>query len=100
MIVELSIIPIGAGTSLSEYIAEVMKAIQESGLKYESHSMGTNIEGEWDEIMPLVKRCHERLYQKGVERISTILRISDRRDKPYTIEGKMESLEGKLRQNR
>ena len=99
MIVELSIIPIGVGTSLSEHIAEVMRVIQESGLRYESHSMGTNIEGEWDEIMPLVKKCHERLYQKGVERISTILRISDRRDKPYTIEGKMESLGEKLRQN-
>jgi len=97
MIVELSIIPIGVGTSLSEYIAEVMKTIQESRLKYESHSMGTNIEGEWDEIMPLIKKCHEGLYQKGVQRISTILRISDRRDKPYTMKGKMESLGIKLR---
>jgi uncharacterized protein (TIGR00106 family) len=91
MIVELSIIPIGVGTSLSEYIAEVMKIIQESSLKYESHSMGTNVEGEWDEVMPLIKRCHEGLYQKGVLRISTVLRISDRRDKPYAMKGKMES---------
>ena len=98
MLVELSIIPIGVGTSLSEYIAEIMKVIQESGLKYESHSMGTNLEGEWDEIIPVVKRCHERLYEKGVERISTVLRISDRKDKPYTMAGKMESLERKLRQ--
>ncbi len=97
MIVELSVIPIGVGTSLSEYIAEVTKIIQESSLRYEPHLMGTNIEGEWDEIMPLVKRCHEGLYQKGVLRISTVLRISDRRDKPYTMEGKMESLERKLR---
>lgn len=97
MIVELSIIPIGVGTSLSEYVSMVMKIIQESRLKYESHSMGTNIEGEWDEIMPLIKRCHEGLYQKGVQRISTTLRISDRIDKPYTMEGKMESLERKLR---
>ncbi|MCI0453485.1 MAG: MTH1187 family thiamine-binding protein [Candidatus Dadabacteria bacterium] len=97
MIVELSVIPIGVGTSLSEYIAEVTKIIQESSLKYKPHSMGTNFEGEWDEIMPLIKRCHEGLYQKGVLRISTILRISDRRDKPYTMEGKIESFERKLR---
>jgi uncharacterized protein (TIGR00106 family) len=96
MIVELSIIPIGVGTSLSEYVAEVMRVIQESGLTYESHSMGTNIEGEWDEVMPLIKECHERLYRMGVKRMSTTLRISDRRDKPYTMRGKMESLEEKL----
>src|SRR3972149_2247493 len=97
MIVELSIIPIGVGTSLSEYVAMVMKIIQESRLKYESHSMGTNIEGEWDEIMPLIKRCHKGIYKKGVQKISTTLRISERIDKPYTMEGKMESLERKLR---
>jgi uncharacterized protein (TIGR00106 family) len=97
MIVELSVIPIGVGTSLSKYIAEVMTVIKESSLKYESHSMGTNIEGDWEEIIPLIKTCHDRLYEKGVERISTILRISDRIDKPYTMQGKMESLQKELR---
>lgn len=98
MIFELSVIPIGVGTSLSEYVAAVMKEIQSSGLKYESHSMATNIEGDWDEVFPLVKRCHERLYEMGVERISTVLRISDRRDKLYTMEGKLRSLDDKLSQ--
>jgi len=97
MIVEVSIIPIGVGVSLSEYIAEVFKVIKDSGLKYESHSMGTNIEGDWDEIMPVIKRCHDVLYAMGVERISTTLRISERRDKPYTMRGKMESLEEKIK---
>ncbi len=97
MIVEVSVIPIGVGVSLSEYIAEVFKVIKDSGLKYESHSMGTNIEGDWDEIMPVIKRCHDALYTMGVERISTILRISERRDKPYTMRGKMESLEEKIK---
>ncbi len=96
MIVELSVIPIGVETSLSKYVAEVMKIIESSGLKYESHSMGTNIECGWDDVTPLVRKCHERLSEMGVERISTLLRISDRRDKPYTIEGKMKSLEEKL----
>lgn len=96
MIIELSVIPIGVGTSLSEYVAEVMRVIRESGLKYESHSMGTNIECGWEDIIPLVKRCHDALNAKGVERISTSLRISDRTDKPYTMEGKMRSLDEKL----
>jgi uncharacterized protein (TIGR00106 family) len=73
-----------------------MKVIQESGLKYESHSMATNIECDWDDITPLVKKCHEELKKMGVERISTSLRISERTDKPYTMEGKMLSLDEKL----
>jgi len=97
MIIELSVIPIGAGTSLSEYVALVMNVIKQSGLEYESHSMGTNIECEWDDITPLVRRCHDVLREKGVERISTSLRISERADKPYTMSGKMRSLEEKLK---
>ena len=96
MIIELSVIPIGVGTSLSEYVALVMRVIRDSGLEYESQSMGTNIECEWDDITPLVKKCHEELRKKGVERISTSLRISERTDKPYTMSGKMRSLEDKL----
>jgi len=96
MIIELSVIPIGVGASLSKYVACVMKVVDASGLKYESHSMGTNIECDWDDITPLVKKCHDELKKMGVERISTSLRISERTDKPYTMEGKMISLEEKL----
>lgn len=98
MIIELSVIPIGVGPSLSEYVADVMKVIEKSGLRYESHSMGTNIECGWDDIIPLVKECHDALKEKGVERISTTVRISERTDKPYTMEGKMKSLDEKLGQ--
>jgi len=97
MIIELSVIPIGVGTSLSKYVACVMKVIEESGLKYESHSMATNIECEWEDITPLVKKCHDELKKMGVERISTTVRISERTDKPYTMEGKLKSLEQKMR---
>ena len=96
MIIELSVVPIGVGTSLSKYVAAVMKVIEESGLEYESHSMGTNIECEWDDITPLVKKCHDEFKKKGVQRIATTLRISERTDKPYTMSGKMESLEEKM----
>jgi uncharacterized protein (TIGR00106 family) len=96
MIIELSVIPIGVGTSLSEYVAEVMRVIESSGLKYESHSMGTNIECGWDDITPLIRRCHEALREMGVARISTSLRISERTDKPYTMKGKIKSLDEKM----
>jgi len=96
MIIELNIIPIGVGPSLSEYVADVMKVIEKSGLRFESHSMGTNIECGWDDVIPLVKECHDVLKEKGVVRISTTVRISERTDKPYTMEGKMKSLDEKL----
>ena len=93
MIIELSVIPIGVGTSLSEYVALVMRVIRDSGLEYESHSMGTNIECEWDDITPFVKKCHDELSKKDVERISTSLSINERSDKPYSMSWKMRSLE-------
>lgn len=96
MIIELSIIPIGVGESLSTYVAAVMRVIEESGLSYESHSMGTNIECDWDDITPLVKKCHDELKKMGVRRISTTVRISERTDKPYTMAGKMKSLKEKM----
>lgn len=96
MIIELSVIPIGVGASLSKYVACVMRVIKESGLNYESHSMATNIECDWDDITPLVKKCHDELKKMGVERISSSIRISERTDKPYTMEGKLKSLEEKM----
>ena len=96
MIIELSVIPIGVGPSLSKYVACVMKVIQDSGLNYESHSMATNIECGWEDITPLVKKCHDELKKMGVERISTTVRISERTDKPYMMEGKLQSLEEKM----
>jgi len=96
MIIELLVVPIGVGTSLSEYIAAVVKVIKDSGFKYESHSMGTNIECEWDDLTPLVKECHDVLKSMGVKRISTSLKISERVDKDYTMRGKLESLDKKM----
>ena len=96
MIIELSVIPIGVGPSLSNYVACVMRVVRDSGLKFESHSMATNIECDWEDITPLVKKCHDELKKMGVERISTTVRISERIDKPYTMEGKMQSLEEKM----
>lgn len=92
IIAEISFIPMGAGVSLSKYVAEALKIIQASGLNHEFHSMGTNVEGEFDEIMGVVKRCHERFFEMGVPRVSTSLKISERRDKPYTMEGKVRSV--------
>jgi uncharacterized protein (TIGR00106 family) len=96
VIVEVSFVPIGAGVSLSAHVAEVLKIIRESGLDHEFHSMGTNVEGEWEEVMALVRRCQDRLFELGAPRVSTTMKISERRDKAYHMRDKVDSVKRRL----
>ncbi len=93
VIVEVSFVPLGAGVSLSAYVAEAVRLIRESGLPHEFHSMGTNIEGEWEEVMELVRSCMDRLFEMGAPRLSTSIKVSERRDKAYTMAAKVDAVE-------
>jgi uncharacterized protein (TIGR00106 family) len=97
-VVFLSIAPLGTGTpSVSRYVAGVERILRESGLKSQLTAMGTIIEGDLDEILKVVRRMHEHPFTQGALRVSTLVKIDDRRDKEHTIEGKMRSVEEKLR---
>ena len=97
-VVFLSITPIGTGTpGVSRYVAGVERILRESGLKNQLTAMGTIIEGDLDEILKVVRRMHEHPFGQGAMRVSTFIKIDDRRDKEHTIEGKMRSVEEKLR---
>ncbi len=96
VIVEVSYVPLGTGLSLSPYIAEVEKLIRASGLTHEFHSMGTNIEGEWDDVMALVKRCQDKLFDMGAPRVTTTLKISERRDRALRMSDKVGHVEAIL----
>lgn len=76
MLVELSIIPVGEGVHLSERIAEVMRIVDASGLSYQLTPAGTCIEGDWDEVMALVKQCHDQMRQH-TSHVFTHIRIED-----------------------
>lgn len=89
VIVEISFLPMGAGLSLSPYVAEALRLIRESGLDHEFHSMGTNVEGEWDEVMALVRRCQDRIFEMGAPRVTTTLKISERRDRDARMADKV-----------
>ena len=95
MLVEFSIIPIGVGSSLGAHLAEVLKIVDASGLPYKVNPMGTVIEGEWDEVMMLVKKCHKTVMKTG-ERTVTTISIDDRKGKPNRIEEKVKSIERRL----
>jgi uncharacterized protein (TIGR00106 family) len=60
MLVELSVNPLGRGTHLSHDLAEILKLIDDSQLRYCLTPLGTCIEGDWDELMALVKKCHDQ----------------------------------------
>ncbi len=97
-VVEVSIIPIGtSSTSLSDYVARCLQVLQQAeGVKYELTSMGTVIEGELDHVLSLVRKMHEAPFAAGAGRVSTTIRIDDRRDKPLSMRGKVAAVEAKL----
>jgi uncharacterized protein (TIGR00106 family) len=96
VIVDVAIIPLGVGLSLSEYVAECEKIFTSAELKTSLHANGTNIEGEWDDVMAALKKCHEHLHQIGVPRISTNIRIGTRTDREQTMDDKIKSVQQKL----
>ena len=97
VIVDICIVPIGVGVSVSSYVAECERVLQDEGFEPQLHAYGTIIEGEWDAVFAAVKRCHERLHEMGVPRISTSARFGTRTDRRQTVSDKVESVVSKLR---
>ena len=95
MLVEFSIIPIGSGSSISRKLAEVLKIVDASGLPYKINPMGTIVEGKWDELFRLIKKCHISALNNE-ERVLTNISIDDRKGKANRIELKVKSLEDKI----
>jgi uncharacterized protein (TIGR00106 family) len=95
MVVEFSIMPVGVGESLSEAVAPVIRLIDESGLAYDFGPMGTTVEGEWDEVMGLIKKCRDKVLEK-FGRVYLVIKIDERKGWAEQITGKIKSVERKL----
>jgi uncharacterized protein (TIGR00106 family) len=96
-VVFVSITPLGTGTpSVSRYVAGVERILRGTTLTHQLTAMGTIIEGNLDEILAVVRRMHEHPFGEGAVRVSTFIKIDDRRDKEHTIAGKLRSVEQKL----
>ena len=96
VIVDLCVIPLGVGVSLSRYVAACEKVLQESGLTFQLHANGTDIEGEWDTVFAAIKRCHQVVHEMGAPRIATTIRLGTRTDRDQTMQDKIKSVEEKL----
>jgi len=97
-LVEVSIIPLGTPTpSVSQYIARAVKILEgEKDIKYELTAMGTIIEGDLDRVLTLARKMHEAVFNAGITRVVTTIKIDDRRDKTSSMDSKMESLKREL----
>jgi len=97
-IIELSVNPIGTGTpSVSRYVARAVEVLaEEKNIKYETTPMGTIIEGDLGHLLALVQKMHEAVFEAGVKRIVTVMKIDDRRDKAASMSSKIESLRREL----
>lgn len=96
MLAELSVAPMDKGAEgLSAYVAQAIRIIQESGLDYELHAMGTLIEGPSDKVFEVIRRCHEAVAEHS-ERVVTWIKIDDRKGRTNVIRSKVRSVEEKL----
>ncbi|KOR76860.1 MTH1187 family thiamine-binding protein [Paenibacillus solani] len=97
-IAEVTVIPIGtATTSLSSYVAEMQRVLkQQEGISYELTSMSTIIEGELGMIWRAIEALHEAPFLSGAQRVSTSVKIDDRRDQISSSKQKIQSVQEKL----
>ncbi|MCY4051733.1 MAG: MTH1187 family thiamine-binding protein [Gammaproteobacteria bacterium] len=97
VLADVCVIPMGVGLSVSEHVATCQKIFEVAGLNYSMHSYGTNVEGEWDQVMDAIKSCHEAVHDAGAPRISTTIRLGTRTDREQTMQDKIDSVNEKLR---
>lgn len=97
VILDLCVVPMGVEVSVSRYIAACQPILTQAGLEPHLHAYGTTIQGEWDAVFAAVKRCHERLHEMGVPRLSTTIKLGTRTDRRQTIDDKLRSVEDQLR---
>ncbi len=92
VIVDLTLVPIGVGVSLSKYVAACEDILSRPGLKTQLHANGTNIEGEWDDVFAAIRECHEKVHGMGAPRIHTNIKLGTRTDREQSLEDKINSV--------
>lgn len=92
VMVELCLVPLGVGVSVSPYVRACQDVLREAGFEPELHAYGTNFEGEWETAMAAVRRCHERVHEMGAPRIHSSLKLGTRTDRDQSLADKVDSV--------
>jgi len=92
VIAEFSVVPVGKGEELAKLVAGIVDIIDRSGLPYQLTAMGTLVEGEWDDVLALIKECHFKMRRQGA-RVLTRISIDDRENAVNRLTGKVRDVE-------
>ena len=94
---EITVVPLGIGTSLSDYVAKAVRVLEGiPEIDYELTSMGTIVQGRMDRLLEAAQAMHQAVLDAGAQRVSTTIHIDDRRDKEVTLYSKLKSVREKL----
>ena len=96
VILDLCVVPLGVGVSVSRYVAECQRVLTDAGLEPHLHAYGTTVEGDWDAVMSALRRCHEVVHEMGAPRISTYVKMGTRTDRVLSNEDAIRSVRRKL----
>lgn len=91
-IADICIVPIGVGVSLSAYIAAACEELEAAGLDPVVHAYGTNVEGEYDDVVAALKRSLERIHAMGAPRITCTIKLGTRTDRDQSMQEKVDSV--------
>jgi uncharacterized protein (TIGR00106 family) len=98
VLLEFSMSPLGKGESVSQYVARSLDIIDKSGVPYRLNPMGTVLEGEWDEVFAVVRKCYEHMKQ-DCNRISCTIKVDYRKGHSGRLESKVASVEKVLKRS-
>ena len=95
VLLEMSVVPLGKGESVSQYVARCVDLVDQSGLDYQLHAMGTIVEGDLQQVVELMRQCIEEV-AKGSNRVTCTAKIDYRRGSAGRLKSKVASVEQKL----
>jgi uncharacterized protein (TIGR00106 family) len=96
VLVDICVVPMGVGVSVSKYVVECQKIFDAAGLNHQMHSYGTNVEGEWEAVMAAIKKCHQKMHEMGAPRVGSTLRMGTRTDRDQSMQDKIDSVNSKM----
>ena len=94
-LLQLTMIPLGSGVSVGDYVAAIQDRLQEEGAKFTLTDMATLIEGTPHELFALLSKIYETPFEEGAVRVVTTITIDDRRDKTVTLGDKIEAIKNR-----
>jgi len=95
MLIQFSVLPFAVGNSIRASVVGAIEELDKAGLQYRVTDMGTIVEGEWDVVMPVIKRIHDRLIAE-TDRVYMTLSVDSRRDKRVPLDSKAHAVESAL----